>query len=67
MEQFIAQITGLYLLFTLPPVVVAWRRGLSARAIRHAFVAGVLLGWTLLGAVVAWVVALDDQSRALMR
>ena len=61
METFIAQIVGLYLLLALPPVVVAWRRGLGERAVRTAFVAAVLLGWTLIGYVWAWVVALGER------
>ncbi len=59
METLIAQVLGLYLMLALPPVVVAWRRGLPSSEIRQAFVAGVLLGWTLVGAVWAWIVALD--------
>lgn len=61
MEPLVAQILGLYLLIALPPVVVAWRRGLSAVAIRRSFVVGVLFGWTLVGAAWAWIVALDDR------
>lgn len=61
MEQFIATALGLYLAITLPPAIVAWRRGLGARAVRRAFVLAVLLGPTLVGYVLAWLVALDDK------
>jgi hypothetical protein len=64
MESLIAQVLGLYLSVALVPAVVAWRRGLPRPAVLHALVAGVLFGWTLIGYVWAWIVALDDPPRA---
>lgn len=60
-ELLIAQLLGIYLMFALPPVIVAWRRGLPGRKTWQCFVAGVLFGWTLVGAVIAWLIAIDDR------
>jgi hypothetical protein len=65
MDGIIATAVGLYLLLTAPVVAVAWRRGLPAASIGHVAVCGVLLGWTCLGLIWAWVVALEDRSDRL--
>ncbi|MCX8017334.1 MAG: superinfection immunity protein [Rhodocyclaceae bacterium] len=63
--ELFATLLGVYLLLTLPPVIVAWRRGLPARDIRQTFVFGVLLGWTLIGYVAAWFIATDKTMPVL--
>ncbi len=62
MDGIIATAVGLYLLLTGSVVAVAWRRGLPVAIIRQVAVYGVLLGWTCLGLLWAWIVALDDRS-----
>ncbi len=52
---------SVYLFAALPPVVVAWRRGLPASVIRRTAFWGVLLGWTVLGAAWAWALALLSE------
>ena len=51
----------LYLWVALLPALVAWRRELPASSIRRAAMLGVLLGWTLVGYVAAWIVAIDSR------
>jgi ABC-type sugar transport system permease subunit len=65
MEGFIATLIGMYLLITLPPVVVAWRRCLGRRAVRAALISGVLLGWTVIGLIWAWLTALETRDASI--
>jgi hypothetical protein len=63
MQDLAATLLGLYLLLTLPPVVVAWRRELPARTVRRAAIWGVLFGWTVIGALAAWLLAFSDKPQ----
>lgn len=60
MSDLIATLLGLYLLFAHLPTLVAWRRGLPADNQVKTLVYGVLLGWTVIGWIIAWWHALDD-------
>lgn len=62
--QLLQFLLGVYLALTLPPVVVAWRRGLGASVIRRTALWGVLLVWTVLGAAWAWALALLNERPA---
>ena len=61
MPDFLLFLFGLYLVLTCPPVVVAWRRGLPAPVICRTAFWGVLLGWTVFGALWAWMIALQAE------
>lgn len=65
MQGFLATLIGLYLLVTLPPVVVAWRRALGRRAVRVAWVSGVVFGWTVIGLIWAWLTALEPRGGSI--
>jgi uncharacterized membrane protein len=65
MPELLATLLWLYLFCALLPVIVAWRCELPAHDIRCAFVYGVLLGWTMIGYVVAWLIATDDTTPSL--
>lgn len=63
MEGLLATLLGFYLFFIgLPPVVVAARRGLSRRRVWQVAVAAIGFGWTVLGAIWAWAMALDHED-----
>lgn len=57
----------LYLWVALLPALLAWRRELPARSVGRAAMLGVLLGWTLVGYVAAWIVAIDSKPASGMR
>jgi uncharacterized membrane protein len=61
-ESLLDTLLWFYLFFALLPVIVAWRRGLPTGEIRKTFVYGVLLGWTVIGYAVAWLIATDDPT-----
>ncbi|PJF46487.1 MAG: hypothetical protein CUN48_13550 [Candidatus Thermofonsia Clade 3 bacterium] len=63
-EPFLATVLGLYLALTLPPVIIAWRRGKPRSEIRKAFLYSVLLGWTVFGYLAGWIVALEANPVA---
>ncbi|WP_126444270.1 superinfection immunity protein [Sulfuricystis multivorans] len=63
-ESLLATLIGLYLALTLPPVVTAWRRGRPDGEIRKAFLYSVLLGWTVIGYLAGWIIALESDAPA---
>lgn len=65
LSHLAATLLGVYLFFTLLPVIVAWRRELPAAEQQRVFVYGVLLGWALAGYAWAWFIATDDAAPAL--
>lgn len=63
-EPLLATLIGIYLTLTLPPVIIVWRRGRPAGEIRKVFLYSVLLGWTVLGYLAGWVIALESDAPA---
>lgn len=67
MVSIMELLVWLYLAVGLLPALVAWQRDLPARSVRHAAIAGALFGWTLIGYVIAWIIAIDDKPAARVR